>query len=382
MNIRGSRIGRAVAGALAALMLVAAAGCGTSNAATTPTQTPQQEEPTGPIAVVASINQWGSLAKQIGGDDVSVTSILRSTGVDAHDFEPKTSDVAKLSKATIVVANGAGYDSWATKSVGKNTVIVSAAQTVGAMEGDNPHLWFSKDARNGMAQELVNAFSKALPSKKKDFTKRYKEWQEQEKTVEEKMKEFSSANADATYAATEAVAYYLMSDMGFEDKTPKGYASSAAAEGEAAPADLQEFQKLLESHGVDLLVNNTQEASDATNMITGTAGRADVPIVDVSEQMPSDAASLTDWIDSLVDAIAAHFTTDCSDSSTGSSDGKDSSSDDVASCPATTDDTDKDGDSTDSSPDDASNDSSNGTTDSSSDDDSTPSNAGQTDPGK
>ncbi|MCH9275633.1 zinc ABC transporter substrate-binding protein [Bifidobacterium amazonense] len=373
MNIRGSRIGRAVAGVFAAMMLMAAAGCGTSNAAT---QTePQQQEQTGPIEVVASINQWGSLAEQIGGDDVSVTSILSSTGVDAHDFEPKTSDVAKLSKATIVVANGAGYDTWATKNVGKDAVIVSAAQTVGAMEGDNPHLWFSKDARNGMAQELVNAFSKALPGKKKDFTKRYKEWQEQEKTVEEKMKEFSSANADATYAATEAVAYYLMSDMGFEDKTPKGYAASAAAEGEAAPADLQEFQKLLESRDVDLLVNNTQEASDATNMITGTAERSDVPIVDVSEQMPSDAASLTDWIGDLVDSVAGHFATDCSDASSDSSDAKTGDgTNDVASCPATTDDS---GSSSDGSAD--------GSTDGSSDDESTestPSNAGQTDPGK
>lgn len=54
--------------------------------------------PTGPINVVASLNQWGSLAAELGGDDVEVTSIVNSTNVDAHDFEPKTSDVAKLSR--------------------------------------------------------------------------------------------------------------------------------------------------------------------------------------------------------------------------------------------------------------------------------------------
>ena len=82
--------------------------------------------PTGPINVVVSLNQWGSLAAELGGDDVEVTSIVNSTNVDAHDFEPKTSDVAKLSKAQIIVANGAGYDSWATKSMTKTTNIVSA----------------------------------------------------------------------------------------------------------------------------------------------------------------------------------------------------------------------------------------------------------------
>lgn len=166
---------------------------------------------------------------------MNVTSILSSTNVDAHDFEPKTSDVAKLQKAQIIVSNGAGYDSWATKSVGRNSTIVSAAETVGAMEGDNPHLWFSKDARNGMATELTEAFSKALPAKKKAFQSRLKAWQKEEKAIEKSMGEFAANRKNATYGATEAVAYYLMSDMGFQDDTPKGFARSAASGGEPCP---------------------------------------------------------------------------------------------------------------------------------------------------
>lgn len=123
--------------------------------------------PTGPINVVASLNQWGSLAAELGGDDVEVTSIVNSTNVDAHDFEPKTSDVAKLSKAQIIVANGAGYDSWAAKSMTKTTNIVSAASVMGAVEGDNPHLWFSKDARSSMATAITDAYIKALPARRK-----------------------------------------------------------------------------------------------------------------------------------------------------------------------------------------------------------------------
>lgn len=331
MSIRCSHIFKALTGFFAVSALIISAGCGMSSEPQTQpqSQTPTQEEPTGPIDVVSSINQWGSLAKQIGGDDVNVTSILDSTNVDAHDFEPKTSDVAKIAKAQIVVLNGAGYDSWASKNLSKQTVSVSAAQIVGAMEGDNPHLWFSKDARSGMAKELVDAFSKALPSKKDDFTKRYEQWQEAEAKVEQAMDDFSQAHKDATYAATESVAYYLMSDMGFTDKTPKGYAASSAAEGEAAPADLQEFQKLIEDRDIDLLVNNTQEASDATNMITGTAGRSDVPVFDVSEQMPQDKANLTDWIASLVDTLTSYFNTcDDNDSSSDDNDTTDDSTDD------------------------------------------------------
>lgn len=119
-----------------------------------PTAPDTPKEQTTPINVVASVNQWGALAEQIGGVHVKVTSILSSTTEDAHTFEPKTTAVDTLQKAQVVVSNGAGYDSWATKNLERDTVSVSAAQMVGAVEGDNPHLWFSSDARNAMAKSL------------------------------------------------------------------------------------------------------------------------------------------------------------------------------------------------------------------------------------
>ena len=185
--------------------------------------------------MVASVGQWGSIyAAQIGGKDVKVTSILTSTGVDAHDFEPKTSDLTALSKAEVVVANGVDYDSWATKSLSREATVVSAGQTVGATKGDNPHLWFSKDARSGMAKELAAVFSKVRPAKKAYFKKRLQQWQRQEKQLDASMQKFAQGHAKATYAATESVAYYLMSDLGVKDVTPQSYVQAVMNGGEVA----------------------------------------------------------------------------------------------------------------------------------------------------
>lgn len=168
MGTQITRLTRLAAAGLSAVLLFATTACAaTSPAETEPDNKTSVPAPTGPINVVASLNQWGSLAAELGGDDVEVTSIVNSTNVDAHDFEPKTSDVAKLSKAQIIVANGAGYDSWATKSMTKTTNIVSAASVMGAVEGDNPHLWFSKDARSSMATAITDAYIKALPRDRK-----------------------------------------------------------------------------------------------------------------------------------------------------------------------------------------------------------------------
>ena len=323
-----AKTGMATLLASALLLATAACGNGAQNQSTPSTDTSQK---TGVITVAASINQWGSLASEIGGDDVEVTSILTSTNVDAHDFEPKTSDLTALSKAEIVVANGAGYDTWATKSRGSESTLVSAAQIVGASDGDNPHLWFSKDARTGMAKELANTFSKARPELKKSFTERLKDWQEREKKLDLAMSNFADTHSDATYAATESVAYYLMSDMGLKDVTPTGYAQASANGGEVAPADLQEFQKLIEEKKASVVINNSQESSDATNMITGTAGKSDVPVVDVSEQMPEQYKTLLDWVSALMNNVIKaidpkyNSTSQSSGSTDGTTDGQTSS---------------------------------------------------------
>ena len=216
-------LGRCVAVLLASAMMLASAACGIGGREAGGDAQSKVVAKTGVINVVASVGQWGSLAAQIGGKDVKVTSILTSTGVDAHDFEPKTSDLTALGKAEVVVANGVDYDSWATKSLSREATVVSAGQTVGATKGDNPHLWFSKDARSGMAKELAAVFSKVRPAKKAYFKKRLQQWQRQEKQLDASMQRFAQGHAKATYAATESVAYYLMSDLGVKDVTPQSY---------------------------------------------------------------------------------------------------------------------------------------------------------------
>ena len=171
---------------------------------------------------------------------------------------------------------------------------------VGAVEGDNPHLWFSSDARNAMAKELADTYSRIMPKQKKYFTNKLKAWNRRETVIERSMKEFSDTHRNVSYAATEPVAYYLLSDMGLSDKTPESYTQSISEGSQPSSKELQDFQKILEGHQVDMLINNVQKADDATNILTGTAHKSDVPVIDVTEQMPADSKSLISWIAQLI----------------------------------------------------------------------------------
>ena len=291
------RIARIAIAALASVgMLASVAACGSGRSSS---------EKNGTIEVVASVNQWGTVAKTLGGGNVNVTSIINSTNVDAHDYEPTTSDIAKLQKAQVIIVNGAGYDAWAVKAAQSvNATIVNAAEVGGVNDGENPHVWFSADVRKAVAQAITEAYEQADAAKKSDFDKLNDQWMTEEGNVEGKIAEVKQKSDGLAYAATESVASYLAEDMGLADATPSGYAQATANESEPTPTDIKQFTDALKAGEIKLLVVNTQEESELTGKITNAAKSANVPMVNLTEQMPEQYDSLTAWMESLVDAFS------------------------------------------------------------------------------
>ena len=287
----------AVAALASAGLLASVAACGNG-------QSTSSNE-SGTIDVVASVNQWGTLAKELGGKNVDVTSIVHTTNVDPHDYEPTTADVAKLQKAQVIVVNGADYDAWAVKAA-KSTkaTVINAAETGGVKEGDNPHVWFSAAVRKAAAKAITKAYEQADSSKKSDFEKLNQQWQNEENEVESKIADVRKKANGLNYAATESVAYYLAEDMGLKDVTPTGYAQASANESEPTASDITQYIQALKSGGVDLLVVNTQEESNMTKKLTDAAESASVPEIKLTEQMPGQYDSLTDWMSALVDSFS------------------------------------------------------------------------------
>lgn len=295
---------RIAAGAAALVMGLSLAACGNASSGASDAQGGD-----GAIDVVVSVNQWQSIARDLGGDKVDVTSILANANVEAHDFEPQPNDIAKFSKAEVVVVNGADYDHWATDAAqGSSATVVSAADGIDAKEGDNPHLWFSAKARSAAAGAIEQAYEKARPADAAYFKQRYQEWHAKETKLAAAMEAAKAKVNGDSYAATESVAKYLADDLGLKDATPEGYANAAANEAEPAPADIKEYVETLEAGKVRLLFVNDQEANDTTQQLIDAAGKGGVPIVHLTESMPDGQADVESWMTSIigqVDAAAA-----------------------------------------------------------------------------
>ena len=298
---------RAIAAVAAAAVLFSMAACGSGDSSSTAkSDAADASQASGKIEVVASINQWGSVAADLGGDNVEVTNIMTETNVEAHDYEPTAADVAKFGSAKVAVVNGADYDPWASKAAGStNATLVDAAETAGIKEGDNPHVWFSAEVRSSTADAITAAYQKADPAHKDDYAKLNEDWHDKEDKLESKIKETSAKTANLPYAATQSVARYLADDLKMTDATSKGYAQASANESEPTPADIKDFQDALKVGSIKMLVFNSQEANSTTDQITDAAKDANVPVVELTEQMPAEYDNLLDWMDALVDQFAA-----------------------------------------------------------------------------
>ncbi|WP_417219475.1 metal ABC transporter substrate-binding protein [Achromobacter spanius] len=87
-----------------------------------------------PLKAVASFSILGDIVREVGGDDVSLTTLVGPDG-DAHEYEPTPGDAKKLSAAKVLFVNGLDFETWLPKLTKASGF---AGQTVVASKGVTP----------------------------------------------------------------------------------------------------------------------------------------------------------------------------------------------------------------------------------------------------
>ena len=84
--------------------------------------------------MVVSVDQWGDIVSELGGSCTNVKTVLASSSLDPHEYEPSPADAVSFTGAKLVVVNGADYDSWASKLAASSAAsarVVNAADSHG-----------------------------------------------------------------------------------------------------------------------------------------------------------------------------------------------------------------------------------------------------------
>jgi zinc/manganese transport system substrate-binding protein len=254
--------------------------------------------PTAPIPVVVSVDQWGDIVSELGGACTAVKTVLASSSIDPHDYEPSPADAASFTGAKLVVVNGADYDHWATQlasTSAPSVPVVSAAEVTKTAEGANPHLWYSPSSVVQVADAVTAEFTKVDPAAAKYFADRRADFSGALKPYTNMIAKIKATSSGKTYAATEGVFDYQATALGLVDRTPQGFKQAAANEADPSPADIEAFREALSSRKIDVLIYNTQTEGSIPEQIRTAAEQAGVPVVDVTETVPPDQTSFVGW---------------------------------------------------------------------------------------
>jgi zinc/manganese transport system substrate-binding protein len=267
----------------------------------------------GRVSVVASTDVYGELAKQVGGDLVSVTSILDDPAQDPHSFEANPRVQLALSTASVVIENGGGYDDWADtllagahnpKAVVLNAVDISGFDQNPSTGDFNEHVFYDLPTMSTVADRLAAALSSIAPAHASEFAANAATFEASLGALETREKSIAAAASGRGAAITEPVPLYMLQACGLHDVTPPAFSKAIEDGTDVSPLDLQATLALFPSHVAALLAYNAQTTGPQTDRIVAAAKAAGVPVIGVTETIPAGDSYLG-WMSANLDAIQA-----------------------------------------------------------------------------
>ena len=288
---------------LAGVAAFALAGCSTS-----PSETPATGS-ADDIRVVASTNVYGSLAEAVGGDAVAVTSIIDDPSKDPHEYQADGQNQLAVSKAQVVIENGGGYDDFIDTMLSaasdSDAAVLNVSEISGLeKEGFNEHLWYDFPTMQKLVDSLVTEFSALDAAGGSTFEANGEAVKAKLADLEAEEAAIKASHAGAGVAITEPVPLYLLEAAGLEDKTPEAFSEAVEEGTDVPPLVLQETLALFDAKSVALLVYNAQTGGPQTDAVVSAAEKNGIPVVGVTETMPTDADYFS-WMQSNIDAVAA-----------------------------------------------------------------------------
>ena len=261
--------------ALIALAAAALAGCGGGSSTST-------DAGEGPVRVVATTPQVADIVKQVGGDSVSVTTLLPA-GADPHDYEPKPKAVAAIADAGVVFRSGGDIDVWllpAVKAASADSAPVDLSRAAlllpagGSEETFNAHWYLAPQNVARATQRVRDELVKADPSARETFRANATQYLDTIDAVDKKLSACANdvPEGDRNLMAGHNDFAYLAEAFGFR------VAAQIASNGESEPS-ASELQKSVDAaRGADVRAV-VASRGEVTRLEQEVAKKLNVPLL-------------------------------------------------------------------------------------------------------
>jgi zinc/manganese transport system substrate-binding protein len=254
--------------------------------------------PRQPVAVLAVENFYGNLVQQLGGQCVNVTVILSDPDADPHAFQPTAGDIRAFQTAALVMVNGLGYDDFADKAVGtlsNKPAVIRAGDVLGLQVGANPHVWYSAGYVDQLKSAITSNLKQVAPDASPYFDTQANALDQAFGSYRQLISQINGEFGNVPVASTESIFVDMAYATGLKVLSPPEFMQAIAEGNDPAAQNIAEFQNQLKGKQVKILVYNVQTVTPITEQLKSMARDADVPIVGVSETMPTGTQTFQGW---------------------------------------------------------------------------------------
>ena len=276
---------------LVAVLAILFAGCGSAGTTTAPS---------GTLRIVAAENFWGSIAAQLGGTKVEVTSIITNPNTDPHSYEPTAADARTIAGAQMVVLDGIGYDPWATQLLAANPVagrvVLNVGQLVNVPVGGNPHRWYSPTDVHSVIDKITADYQRLDPSDAAYFaTQRTAYLTHGLARYDQLIAAIKARYAGTAVGASESIFAPLAQALGLRLLTPPTFLAAISEGTEPTAADKLTIDHQIATHQIKVYVYNSQNATPDVQTQVQAARAASIPVTTITETLAPASATFQAW---------------------------------------------------------------------------------------
>jgi zinc/manganese transport system substrate-binding protein len=271
---------------------IALAGCGSAE--------PNEGSASGKLQVVAAENFWGSIAAQLGGEDVAVSSIIVNPNTDPHSYEPTAADARTMAGAQMAIVNGIGYDEWASHLLSADPdsgrVNLDVGSLLGLKAGDNPHQWYSPAHVHAVINQIVIDLDILRPADASYFNARQHTFETAGLArYNALIKQIHARYAEVPVGYSESIFQPLGEALGLRLLTPYSFAKAIAEGTEVSAQDKQTVDRQAADRQIKVWVFNSQNVTPDVQRVNELARAAHIPIATVTETLSPASDSFQQW---------------------------------------------------------------------------------------
>jgi zinc transport system substrate-binding protein len=268
------------------------------------------------IKVVASFYPFYEIAKEIGGNNTIITSII-PMGVEPHDWEITPQQIPDITQADMIIYNGIGFDSWlGKKEQFRNSFLVDISKDLqliklGKQESEkerstsqiydhtskyDPHIWLDPILVKNISKTISNALIKLDPNNTDSYLQNTENFNHQLDILDSLIKKSLAKCELKDFITFHESFHYFADRYGLTQHSVHG----TAPEGEILPQQIIKTISLAKDLGIDTIYSEELKDPRLSQTLASEIPNGKVLLLSPIEGTePQDQKKDIDFIDKM-----------------------------------------------------------------------------------